>query len=54
MHEEAAVAGAYDYNGQTHPRLKLLTIKDIMSSQRIRSSNRRRFRIKSGQYELPL
>ena len=55
MREEAAVAGTYDYNGQTHPRLKLLTIKDIMSSQRIRSSsNLRRSRIKSGQYELPL
>ena len=53
MREEAAVAGTYDYNNQTNPRLKLLTIKEIMSSQRIRSSARR-FRVRSEQYELPL
>ncbi len=52
MREEAATAGTYTYNGQTHPRLQLLTIKEILSGHAVRDPMR--FRVKSQQYEFPL
>lgn len=55
MKSEAADAGMYQYNGNSYPRMQLLTVDDVLSDKRTLSTpTRMGTRISTGQQSLPL
>jgi DNA modification methylase len=55
MRAEAATAGMYDYEGNSYPRLQLLTIKEIIEERReFHTPTKVGARIATGQSALPL